>query len=406
MKNLAIFLVLVVGAFSNAAAQSIMIGPLPGTAFCTGDKVVVPYTASGTYSSKNSFIVQISDKSGSFDKFFYNVGEVRTPNTGEVTITIPDLEPSPNYRLRVISSDPYIISSNISLGTGLGPLPNMDIGLNDYQLKFGMIGQPIAFASVPSNTSASWDFGPDATPRFSNSKNPTVVFNTPGFRSITFTASSFGGCSITQKWSEKAVCIGTCNPSIPKTALVDSVENFSGHGYEAVWVVPGGSYSSYDNWVVVYAEPGSTIGILRSTSVYYLKAGTSVRAGSEGNVIYQAGVGFQDTLYFDNFVKCPNLAYDYSEAPPYKINPASVSRVRGSTVQVYPNPTSDRLTIEHPENHIREISIRNSLGAEQLFIQPEGLGKTTVDVSRLAAGLYFLDLITDRGMETHKIVIQ
>ena len=104
--------------------------------------------------------------------------------------------------------------------------------------------------------------------------------------------------------------------------------------------------------------------------------------------------------------KCPDLEFDYSDAPPYKINPESVSRVKGSTVSVYPNPATDRLMIEHPENRIREISIRNSLGAEQFFVRPEGLGKTTVDVSRLAAGLYFLDLITNQGIETHKIVVQ
>ncbi|HET6512040.1 MAG TPA: T9SS type A sorting domain-containing protein, partial [Candidatus Kapabacteria bacterium] len=392
MKNLAIFLVLVFAAIPTATAQSIMIGPLPGTAFCTGDKVVVPFTASGTYTSKNSFIVQVSDKDGSFDKFFYNVGEVRTPNSGEVTITIPQLEASPNYRMRVISSDPYVVSTNISPGTGLGPQPDMSVGLSDYDLKFGMIGEPMTFNSSGMNTAVTWDFGPTATPRISTAKNPTVTFNTPGFKVISFTASSFGGCSRTQIWSEKAVYVGTCNPIIPKTAVVDSVENFSGHGYQDIWVVPGGWFEGYENGIVVYAEPGSTISRLRSGSVYYLKAGTSVLNIYDGNAIYEDGVGFQNFDRLDNAFRCTNLEFDYSDAPPYKINKSAVSRVKGRTVQVYPNPTTDRVTIEHAENHIREISIRNTLGAEQFFVKPEGRGKTTVDVSRLVAGIYFLDL--------------
>jgi hypothetical protein len=406
MKRLCGFLLLLLCTHSTLSAQSITIGALPGSAFCTGEQVIVPYTATGSYTSKNSFIVQISDKDGSFDKFFYNVGEVRTPNSGSVTITIPQLEASPSYRFRVISSDPYIVSGNMSPLTGLGPQPDMNIGLNDHQLKFGMIGDPMTFSSPASNTSVTWDFGPDATPRISNSKNPTVTFSTPGFKAVTFTASSFGGCTKTQVWSEKAVYVGTCTPSIPKSAVVDSIDNFQGHGISDIWVVPGGGYSGVDRWIVVYAEPGSTIYRIRDASVYYLKAGTSVRDAYEGNVIYEDGVGFQSTDRIRNLIKCPNLEFDYSDAPPYKIQPASVSRVVGSTIQIYPNPSTVRLTIEHKDNLIREISIRNTLGAEQLFMQPEGLGKTTIDVSHLADGLYFLDLITDRGIETHKIVMQ
>lgn len=403
MRTIALFLAIIFCSLTNAHAQSILIGPLPGTSFCTGDKVVIPYTASGSFTSKNSFIVQISDKTGSFDKFFYNAGEVRRPSSGEVTITIPELEPSASYRLRVISSDPYLVSSNISPTTALGPQPDLNLGLSSYRPKFAMIGEPLTLASPATNTNVTWDFGLDANPRISSDKNPSVIYSTPGFKSITFTASSFGGCSKSQTFDDKQIYIGTCNPSIPKTAVVDSVSNFSGHGYSDIWVVPGGYLDLSIDGPVVYAEAGSTINRTWE-GVYYLKAGASVLYARDGILIYEDGVGF-GSFDAELSFKCPNLEFDYSDAPPYKINPSSVMREHGNTIQVYPNPATDRLTIEHKQTRIREVSVRNALGAEQLFLQPEGLGKTAVDLSRLAAGIYFLDLITDRGIETHKIAV-
>ncbi|MFT3795851.1 leucine-rich repeat domain-containing protein [Flavobacterium sp.] len=69
-------------------------------------------------------------------------------------------------------------------------------------------------------------------------------------------------------------------------------------------------------------------------------------------------------------------------------------------VVVYPNPTKDRLTIEANGNTIETIVVFNSLG--QKVINPEPA--SSIDVSRLAAGTYFLKVTTENGQLTQKFI--
>lgn len=157
---------------------------------------------------------------------------------------------------------------------------------------------------------------------------------------------------------------------------------------------------------MVFAEAGATVDMSEITTIYYMKAGSVLKDIWTGFIVYEDGASIAEVEQRrDRTYHCPDLEFDYSDAPPYKIRPASVSRVKGSSVSIYPNPVASKLIIEHKETTIREVIIRNTLGAEQLFVKPEGLGSTSIDVSRLAAGLYFVDIIRDSGTETHKIVV-
>jgi PKD repeat protein len=412
MKNLALLLSLLSVGLSSATAQSITIGTVPGNAFCAGDTVSIPYTATGNFTNRNSFVVQISHIDGTFDKMFINAGSLRTPATsGLIPMVVPtDIALGMKYRLRIISSEPYAVSSNVSANDiALGPPPNPSFGYEEFEheLLFGVSGTPIQFSSSQNNSSVLWEFGPDATPATSTEKNPKITFASEGYKTVRLTAFSVGGCSrVASNQNQKTIYMSSCFPQIPKDARVDSVDFTTYDDYGTIWVVPGGRLRRFRG-EKVFAEAGATVDESEITTIYYMKAGSVLKDLWTGYVVYEPGASIPpNDINSPRLFKCDNLEFDYSDAPPYKINQSSVSRVRGSAVRVYPNPTTDRLTIEHDDNHIREISIRNTLGAEQFFVKPEGLGKTTVDVSRLAAGLYFLDLITDQGIETHKIVVQ
>src|SRR5690349_20262407 len=91
-------------------AQTVTLGPTPRLVFCAGDQFDISYTASGYSSGKNSFVIQMSDANGSFTTF-KTIGSLRTPNSGTITAKIPtDVANGTAYRIRVMSSDPYLVS--------------------------------------------------------------------------------------------------------------------------------------------------------------------------------------------------------------------------------------------------------------------------------------------------------
>jgi hypothetical protein len=68
-------------------------------------------------------------------------------------------------------------------------------------------------------------------------------------------------------------------------------------------------------------------------------------------------------------------------------------------VSVYPNPTTGELRIENGALKIQQISIFNLLGRNVLNTQ-----QTALDISHLPAGIYFVQIKTEKGVVTKKIV--
>jgi hypothetical protein len=78
---------------------------------CTGIPFQVPFSATGKFKPGNKFVVQIAERSGAFKT-------ISTPDsTGYIMTQIPDTYKPGDYRLRVSSSAPYLISqvANISI---------------------------------------------------------------------------------------------------------------------------------------------------------------------------------------------------------------------------------------------------------------------------------------------------
>lgn len=78
---------------------------------CAGVPFQVPFNATGKYKEGNKFIVQIAERSGAFKN-------ISTPDTtGYITTQIPDTYKPGEYRLRVTSTAPYLVSqtTNVSI---------------------------------------------------------------------------------------------------------------------------------------------------------------------------------------------------------------------------------------------------------------------------------------------------
>lgn len=83
-----------------------------GSPLCEGSSVIVPFVVSDTFLVDNSFILQLSDKNGSFAAPF-NLDTIFTNHSDTFKIVIPAYVPvGEKYRFRVISKVPYTIGKN------------------------------------------------------------------------------------------------------------------------------------------------------------------------------------------------------------------------------------------------------------------------------------------------------
>lgn len=78
--------------------------------------------------------------------------------------------------------------------------------------------------------------------------------------------------------------------------------------------------------------------------------------------------------------------------------PLKVLEKFNNGISVYPNPTSGTATIELKDVKVGSIVVMNNLG-QSISAQPRGLGNQTItlDVSKLKAGLYFVQFISADG---------
>lgn len=91
--------------------REIVMNQVSGT-ICAGSKLLINYNAKGSYFGSNRFIVQLSDANGNFNNAL-NIGEGFNTGISSILCTIPfNLPVSNQYRIRVISLSPAIVSND------------------------------------------------------------------------------------------------------------------------------------------------------------------------------------------------------------------------------------------------------------------------------------------------------
>lgn len=120
-------------------------------------------------------------------------------------------------------------------------------------------------------------------------------------------------------------------------------------------------------------------------------SGTSISLSSDGSTIAIGAPGNDGTDDSAGHVRVYNLAALLS----------SDSFVL-SKFDVYPNPINNQLNIQLQNNlELKKVTIYNQLGQ---FIKEEN--KLTIDVSQFSKGLYYVEIITNKGKATKKVVIE
>lgn len=78
-----------------------------------------------------------------------------------------------------------------------------------------------------------------------------------------------------------------------------------------------------------------------------------------------------------------------------------------TTLQLYPNPASEAITVKTKDNVIKKIAIRNLVGQTVLAATGNNTTEQTVDISTLNLGTYLVLISTDNNqIETIKLVVE
>jgi hypothetical protein len=419
-----VFFICILGlAAGSVNAQSVSMLPLTKTSFCAGDSISVSFTVSGVFGPGNAFILQLSDTTGSFTNGFQSLGTLFDTLPGTFVITtaiIGDVFSSARYRLRIIAANPYFYNPNntirITIGTGPG-----GFYFNNYQTG-GVKGTSITFTASTESLHYSgdmqdiayWDFGSGATPAKATTTfiedhvlgfSQDATYSTTGDKTVTLTIVSPSGCSDNSQTYNLHIYDCTF-PSVPPDAIViDS--NATAEPNKTYWVNPGFTLKLNDR-DTIFAEPGSTIserGV--NYSVLYMKHGSvlNLPKGGLNSVIFGDGASINTSSNDVFTLNCPNLDFDYTNAPPNKTVLGGVHEdITTAPITLSPNPTRGIVSVDNAPLNLLNVSVINVLGVIQTEIAKPNASNFQIDLTTLPSGTYYVRFVMPGMVVTKKII--
>ncbi len=115
---------------------SLRLEQLAKTHFEVGENIEIPFTLNGTMSADNlnseanQVVAQLSNANGDFSNPI-ELGRITTNESGTITAQIPDLGPTANYKVRVISTNYQMVGGNVQEIEIIG-----DLGLDENGFTF------------------------------------------------------------------------------------------------------------------------------------------------------------------------------------------------------------------------------------------------------------------------------
>jgi len=192
------------------------------------------------------------------------------------------------------------------------------------------------------------------------------------------------------------------------------VEFYVSLAYIGVGITNFGAYFSHDslldttnlkaiNYVIPQIENPST-NFLSDTLNWMLVSGNFIAAGGErfmtiGNFHLPANTNVQ------NLGGTSEAYYFIDDVSVVDCTGVGVSEVNDDAeVSVYPNPATNTITIESTKSKVQSIKIYDVLGEEVNSLKPKGNSKIEMDISTWKAGVYYVQVETEKGIVRRKFV--
>lgn len=206
-------------------SNTITITNISKTLFCLGEAFTVNYNATGAFITGNAFTVQLSDASGSFSSPIA-IGMLYSITSGTIDCYIPYSVPAgTGYRIRIVSSNPSLTSSNNGTDLVINLTPEVGITGDDF------VCQNNAYSYSADNESTTFEW---------IAENGTIIgSSTSNQVNVTWGSSSFGTLKLIQTNSAGCKDSVTMNIYIMELPLADVF------GDEELCLGQEGSYSVY-----------------------------------------------------------------------------------------------------------------------------------------------------------------
>lgn len=232
-------------------------------------------------------------------------------------------------------------------------------------------------SSTGEITDYSWDFGADATPATATGIGPhTVQYSTPGNKTVSLTASNAETSNTLTK--DDYVLVADVAPNViaeitgPATVEQNSTQNYS---------VPAQDYTFF-MWEVSTTMWNLINDYSNSVTVEYnafqLTKTLSVHAVN--------GCGVGDVVDLD-----------------ITVVPAGIDEL-GNSISISPNPATDVLKI-NSNSIINNIEIVSTNG-QIVYTNNFDANETSINVSDFDKGMYIVNITTENGISTKKIIIK
>ena len=123
----------------------------------------------------------------------------------------------------------------------------------------------------------------------------------------------------------------------------------------------------------------------------YITIGNFLDDANSDTVTLNSGI-IQYPYYYIDDVSVLDCTYD------------GVEELSEATINIIPNPATHQFTIENSQLRINSIRIYNVLGEEVLRLERIANSQKAIDISTWKAGVYFVEVETEKGAVRKKVV--
>lgn len=345
---------------TSGQTNSIALNALAQTSYCSNQVINLPYNITGIYSPSNIFNVELSDASGNFTSS--NILQSFTSaGSGNINVAIPqNIAVGTGYKLRIVGTSPNIVS-NVTNTFAITTAPQATISITPATTTI-CPNTNLTFTATPTNGGTA--------PTYIWKKNGVVV----GSNSATYNATGLNNGDIV--WAEM-VSNQACGSSTPviATPTTINVTQIDSPFIQAIDNILAASTDVGVQWIR-NGQPiaGATSQFYEATQTGFYQFSVTVSGCTVLSDIYQlTTLGTDDNVFNSN------------------------------TISVYPNPTNDVLHIKSIDNTLTNLVLIDLQGRK--ISEHKTNGNTyQINLQNLPSAIYLLQIETDKGKQTVKVV--
>lgn len=262
-------------------SPTITLGAISPTTYCAGATISVPFSTTGTFNAGNTFTAQLSDATGSF-----TTPIATATGTSPINLTIPtNATSSSNYLIRVVSSDPVVVS-NLSPNITINALPSVTLTSDDADNSI-CLGTPVTFTATAGYS--NYNFRVNGMTTQNGASNTFLTSSLANNDVVDVIVTDANGCSNTSS-SITMTVISAPEPTNDPSAVVFS--SLTGTSAKIEWQPGDGT----GRVVILKANSAINASPLTDNTVYNANATFGMGDMVDGGYVVYTGSGSNVTV--------------------------------------------------------------------------------------------------------------